>query len=76
MNEEPRSAAAQAGVCNEQQLLHDASAAFTKADARGDLDVVWRDYVVPVWGSIDGETQDILTRLYALRLSTLSWDHP
>jgi hypothetical protein len=71
-----RTSAAPAGVCDEQQLLHDASAAFTKADAPGDLDAVWRSYVQPVWDSIDGETQDILSRLYALRLSTMSWDHP
>jgi len=76
MAEHTRSAAAQAGICDEQQLLHDASAAFTKAEATGDLDAVWRDYVAPVWDSIDGETQDILTRLYALRLSTMSWDNP
>ena len=73
---EPRSAAAHAGLCDEQQLLHDASAAFTKADAPGDLDAVWRTYVSPVWDSIDFDTQEILARLYALRLSTISWDHP
>jgi len=73
---EIRSAAQMAGACNEQQLLHDASAAFTKADAPGDLDAVWRTYVSPVWNSIDGETQDILCKLYALRLSTMSWDNP
>ncbi len=71
-----RSAAAQAGYCDEQQLLHDASAAFTNADAPGDLDAVWRTLCAPVWDSIDGDTQDILTRLYALRLSTMSWSHP
>ena len=70
------SAAAQAGYCNEQQLLHDASAAFTHADAPSDLDAVWRTYVSPVWDSIDGETQGILKRLYSQRLSDLAWDHP
>jgi len=65
--------AAQAGHCDEQKLLHDVSAAFTKAESNSDLDAVWRDYVVPVWDSIDSETQDILSRLYALRVSTLSW---
>ncbi len=73
---EVRPAAAQAGICDEQQLLHDASAAFTKAGVPADLDAVWRRYISPVWDSIDTETQDILTRLYALRLSTLSWDNP
>ncbi len=73
---EVRSSAAQAGICDEQQLLHDASAAFAKASFPADLDEVWRSYVAPMWDSIETETQDILTRLYALRLSTLSWDHP
>ena len=73
---EVRSGAQMAGICDEQQLLHDASAAFTKADAPGDLDAVWRTFVQPVWDSIDGETRDILSRLYALRLSTMSWDNP
>jgi hypothetical protein len=73
---EVRSAAAMAGICDEQQLLHDASAAFTKAAVPGDLDAAWRDYVAPVWEALDTETQDILTRLYALRLSTMSWDNP
>lgn len=61
---------------NEQQLLHDASAAFTKADAPGDLDAAWRMHVSPVWDSIDGRTQDLLSDLYKLRLSNLAWDHP
>ena len=76
MTTDVRSAAAQAGVCDEQQLLHDASAAFTKADVPADLDAVWRMYVQPVWDSIDFDTQDILSRLYALRLSTMSWNNP
>ncbi len=73
---ECRPTGAMAGVCDEQQLLHDASTAFTKADAPGDLDAAWSTYVSPVWDSIDGETQNILSRLYALRLSTMSWNHP
>jgi hypothetical protein len=71
---EVRSAAAMAGVCDEQRLIHDASAAFTRSEKRCDLDSAWRDYVYPVWEQIDGETQDILSRLYSLRLSTLSWE--
>lgn len=69
-----RSAAAMAGVCDEQRLIHDASAAFTRSEKRGDLDSAWRDYVAPVWEQIDCETQDILSRLYSIRLSTLSWE--
>ena len=61
-------------MCDEQLLIHNASAAFTKSEAPGDLDGVWRTYVAPVWDSIDAETQDILSRLYALRLSSLSWE--
>lgn len=71
---EVRSAAAQAGVCDEQQLIHDASAAFTRSEKRCDLDAAWRDYVAPVWRQIDYETQDILSRLYSLRLSTMAWE--
>lgn len=71
-----RSGAAQAGVCDEQQLLFDASAAFTKADAPSDLDAAWRNYVVPVWDSIDGQTQDLLSDLYKHSLSNLAWDNP
>jgi hypothetical protein len=71
---EIRTAAAMVGVCDEQQLIHDASAAFTRSEKRMDLDAAWRAYVAPVWGQIDCETQDILSRLYSLRLSTMSWE--
>ena len=70
---EVRSAAAQAGQCDEQRLLHDASAAFSKAGTREELEAAWSAYVSPVWESIDAETRDILSRLRALRLRTISW---
>ena len=71
MMAEIRSAAAQAGVCDEQRLLFDASAAFVKALSRDELDRVWRVYVSPVWDQIDSGTQKILLRLYSTRLSIL-----
>jgi hypothetical protein len=70
---EGRSVEPQADACDEQRLLHDVSGAFNKAVSSADLDGVWRDFVTPVWESLDAETRDILSRLYALRLSTLSW---
>ena len=74
MIEDIRSAAAQAGVCDEQRLIFDTSAAFTNAGNNSELDVVWRTYVVPVEEQISDETHELLSRLYSLRLSTLSWE--
>lgn len=65
--------ATQAGVPDENLLIHDASRAFTRATTTEELDAAWRRYVAPVDGAIGADTKEILSRLYSLRLSTLSW---
>jgi hypothetical protein len=59
-------------VPDEQELLHEASAAFTRAKTREDVEAAWQRHVSPWWDSLDAETQDILSRLHALRLQTVS----
>jgi hypothetical protein len=74
MASEPRSAAAQAGVCDEQMLIHEASRAFMVAATVAQLDDAWALYVAPVEASISGETLDILTRLRDLRRASIAYD--
>jgi hypothetical protein len=71
---DPRSAAAQAGVCDEQMLIHEASRAFIAAETIAQLDDAWALYVAPVEASIGGETLDILRRLRDLRRSNIAYD--
>lgn len=68
---EVRSAAAQAGICDEQLLIHNASGAFARAANPSEIDAAWRQYVTPVYESVSEETQGLLHRLYSLRLTTL-----
>lgn len=71
---EPRSAAAMAGVCDEQRLIHEASRAFAQAETIPQLEDAWARYVAPVEASIGAETLDILTRLCDLRRSNIAYD--
>jgi hypothetical protein len=74
-DETPRSAAGMAGICDEDRLLTDACAAFTRAGCFADLDATWRTYVAPVKSSIGEDTLEMLSRAYSLRLSTLAWSN-
>lgn len=71
-----RSAAAQAGICNEQQLEFDVSRALNQAKSEAELNEVFRIYVDPVEVQISDETFHLLTRLREIRASTLAWERP
>lgn len=71
---EARSGAQQAGVTDEQRLIYWASGAYEKAKSPAELDEAYRTYVACVEDAISFETKEILSRLYSLRLSTLSWE--
>lgn len=66
-----RSAAAQAGVCDIQQLIHDVSGAFNKAKSTDELDELWKNYVSPVYCQIDEKDMKLIGMIYALKASTL-----
>lgn len=69
-----RSAAAQAGICDEQQLEFDVSRALNQAKSEAELAEVFRVYVDPVEASISDETYHLLTRLREIRASTIAWE--
>jgi len=66
-----RSAAAQAGVCDIQQLIYDVSGAFNGAKTTDELDDLWKNYVSPVYCQIDEKDMKLIGMIYALKASTL-----
>ena len=69
---EVRSAAAQAGVCDEQMLIHDASRAFSTAETITAAAASWLRYVAPVEDAISRETIDLISSAFAIRIMMLS----
>jgi hypothetical protein len=59
---EIRSAAAQAGVCDEQRLLMDVLSRLTVAHSVDDCFDVWRQLVTPVYRSLGQDTIEDLER--------------
>jgi hypothetical protein len=72
MSEEPRSAAAQAGVCDEQLLVMNVLAALVGCETVTTCAHVWRDYVEPVEASISPETVAQLGRALRIRVASLA----
>jgi 2-C-methyl-D-erythritol 4-phosphate cytidylyltransferase len=74
MAHEIRSAAAMAGVVDEQLLVHDASRAFSSATTIEELVAARETYIFAIECAISTETVDLLTRLYELRRTVLSFE--
>ena len=72
MSEEPRSAAAQAGITDEQMLIHDASRAFSTAETITAAAASWLRYVAPVEDAISRETIDLISKAFAIRVMVLA----
>jgi hypothetical protein len=69
---EERSAAAQAGVCDEQLLVMNVLAALVGCETVTGCVHVWRDYVEPVENSVSPETVDQLGRAMRIRMAVIS----
>ena len=67
-----RSAAAQAGVTDEQMLIHDAGRAFSTAETITAAAASWLRYVAPVENAISRETIDIISKAFAIRVMVLA----
>ena len=69
---EARSAAAQAGHCDEQLLVMNVLAALVGCETVTTCAHVWRDYVEPVEASISHETLGQLGRALRIRMAVIS----
>ena len=67
-----RSAAAQAGCCDEPKLVMDVLAALVGCETVTACTHVWRDYVEPVEDSISHETLAQLGRALRIRMAVIS----
>lgn len=68
---ETRSAAAQAGVCDQAKLVMDALAALIGKQTVPQCFDVWSDYVLPVEGQLFPETLEQIGRAIAIRIEAI-----
>ena len=68
---EVRSAAAQAGFIDPEQLIYDCAGAFSRAETAEVLDREWATRVRPVADQLTDQSLGILERIFSLKLSLL-----
>lgn len=67
-----RSSAAQAGICDEPQLINDLSRELKTAETVTACAYTWLRYVAPVEASINPETLAKLGRVLRIRMAVVS----
>ncbi len=72
MTEPARSAASQAGICDEPKLVIDVLAQLVGCETVTACANVWVNYVEPVENSISPETVDQLGRELRIRIAVIS----